>query len=172
MSENGIRFEFIDEQTLLTVDFERMRRAVAKILEDAGVTRGAMEIAVVAAEPMHEMNVQFLGHDYVTDVLAFALEDDRDAGLLEGNIVVCSDFAVERAPDYDWPPEDELLMYAIHGALHLVGYDDHSPEDAPLMRAKEREYLEYVGVDSTRARQGDDGDLAAEGIRLNARDNA
>ena len=172
MSEDGIRFEFIDEQTRLTVDFERMRRAVAKILADAGVTRGAMEIAVVAAEPMHEMNVQFLGHDYVTDVLAFALEDDRDAGLLEGNIVVCSDFAVERAPDYDWPPEDELLMYAIHGALHLVGYDDHSPEDAPLMRAKEREYLEYVGVDPTRARQGDDGDLAAEGIRLNARDNA
>ena len=172
MTESGIRFEFVDEQTLLTVDFERMRRAVAKILEDAGVTRGAMEIAVVPAEPMHEMNVQFLGHDYVTDVLAFALEDDRDAGLLEGNIVVCSDFAVERAPDYDWPPEDELLMYAIHGALHLVGYDDHSPEDAPLMRAKEREYLEYVGVDSTRARQGDDGDLAAEGIRLNARDNA
>ena len=156
MTESGIRFEFVDEQTLLTVDFERMRRAVAKILEDAGVTRGAMEIAVVAAEPMHEMNVQFLGHDYVTDVLAFALEDDLDAGLLEGNIVVCSDFAVERAPDYDWPPEDELLMYAIHGALHLVGYDDHSPEDAPLMRAKEREYLEYVGVDSTHARQGDD----------------
>ena len=155
MSDAGIRFEFIDEQSRLTVDFDRMRRAVAKILADAGVTRGVMEIAVVAAEPMHEMNVEFLGHDYVTDVLAFALEDDRAAGLLEGNIVVCSDFAVERAPDYEWPPEDELLMYAIHGALHLVGYDDHSPEDAPLMRAKEREYLEYVGVDASRARQGE-----------------
>ena len=155
MTDAGIRFDFIDEQTLLTVDFERMRRAVAKILADAGITRGAIEIAVVAAEPMHEMNVQFLGHDYVTDVLAFALEDDRDAGLLEGNIVVCSDFAAERASDYDWSPENELLMYVIHGALHLVGYDDHTPEDAPAMRAKEREYLEYVGVDASRARQGE-----------------
>ncbi len=156
MTKKEVTFEFVDEQSLLKVDFERIRRALAKILEDAGVTHGSMEVAVVAGEPMHAMNVQFLGHDYVTDVLAFALEDDIPNGLLEGDIVICSDFAVQRAPDYGWPPEDELLMYAIHGALHLVGYDDHTPEDAPLMHAKEREYLEYVGVDAHNARYGEE----------------
>lgn len=149
---NRIVYDFADEQNVLKVDFERMERAVAKILTDAGVTRGRMEIAVVESEPMHEMNVQFLGHDYPTDVLAFALEDDLDRGRLEGNIVVCSDVAVECAADVGWAPEEELLLYVIHGALHLVGYDDHSPEDAPIMHKKEREYLNYVGVDGSRSR--------------------
>ena len=151
-SESQIVFEFIDEQSLLQVDFERMERAITRILSDAGVTRGRMEIAVLESEPMHAMNVEFLGHDYPTDVLAFALEDDIPRGLLEGNIVVCSAVAADMAPQFGWSAEDELLLYAIHGALHLVGYDDHTPEDAPLMHAKEREYLQFVGVDGSRSR--------------------
>ncbi|MCF0233828.1 MAG: rRNA maturation RNase YbeY, partial [Thermoguttaceae bacterium] len=128
-----LEFDFIDEQDSMRVDFDRMRRVVEAILRDAGATRGRMEYAVVASEPMHEMNVQFLGHDYPTDVLAFALEDDLEHGYLEGNVVVCPDVAIERAPEYGWPAEDELLLYAVHGTLHLVGYDDHTPEDAPLL---------------------------------------
>jgi probable rRNA maturation factor len=104
-------------------------------------------IDVLDAEPMRETNVQFLGHDYPTDVLAFALEDDLENGLLEGNVLVCPDVAAERAPEFGWDAAEELLLYVIHGALHLVGYDDHSPEDAPTMRAKEREYLAFVGVE-------------------------
>lgn len=152
MSAPKIEFEFIDEQKTLVVDFERMRRAMTRILLDAGVVRGRMEVMVLESEPMHEMNVEFLGHDYPTDVLAFALEDDIPNGRLEGNIAICSDVAVEIAPEYGWSPEEELLLYAIHGTLHLVGYDDHTPEDAPLMHAKEREYLQCVGVDGTRSR--------------------
>ena len=147
-----IVFDFIDDQELLNVDFDRMERAIAKILADAGVTAGKIEIAVVAAEPMHAMNVEFLGHDYPTDVLAFPMDGGPGLGYLEGNIVVCSDVAAERAKDYGWGAEEELLLYAIHGALHLVGYDDHAPEDAPEMHAKEREYLQYVGVDGSRSR--------------------
>lgn len=145
---DGVAFEFLDErETETPIDFERMERAVAKILADAGVERGRMEIVVLDAEPMRETNVQFLGHDYPTDVLAFALEDDLENGLLEGNVLVCPDVAAERAPEFGWDAAEELLLYVIHGALHLVGYDDHSPEDAPTMRAKEREYLAFVGVE-------------------------
>ncbi|MBQ7028854.1 MAG: rRNA maturation RNase YbeY [Thermoguttaceae bacterium] len=145
---DGVEFEFLDErETETPIDFERMERAVAKILADAGVERGRMEIVVLDSEPMRETNVQFLGHDYPTDVLAFALEDDLENGLLEGNVLVCPDVAAERAPEFGWDAAEELLLYVIHGALHLVGYDDHSPEDAPTMRAKEREYLAFVGVE-------------------------
>lgn len=145
---DGVAFEFIDErETETPIDFDRMERAVAKILADAGVERGRMEVVVLDAEPMRETNVQFLGHDYPTDVLAFALEDDLENGLLEGNVLVCPDVAAERAPEFGWDAAEELLLYVIHGALHLVGYDDHSPEDAPTMRAKEREYLAFVGVE-------------------------
>ncbi len=154
-TKKSVVFDFVDEQELLTVDFERIERAVSKILTDAGVDSGRMEIVVLSAEPMRETNVQFLGHDYPTDVLAFALEDDLENGFLEGNVIICSDVAAERAPEFGWSAEDELLLYAIHGSLHLVGYDDHSPEDAPEMRAKEREYLAFVGVDGSKARADD-----------------
>ena len=142
--ETKFQIELVDEQTLLKIDFERMKRVVTKIFADAGYKKVTLEIAVVEAEPMHEMNVQFLGHDYPTDVLAFPMEDDKKRGIFEGNIVVCSDVAADLAKDYHWPPEDELLLYVTHGALHLVGYDDHAMEDAPVMHAKEREYLAYV----------------------------
>lgn len=145
---DGVAFEFVDErETETPIDFDRMERAIAKILADAGVERGRMEVVVLDAEPMRETNVQFLGHDYPTDVLAFALEDDLENGILEGNVLICPDVAAERAPEFGWDAAEELLLYAIHGTLHLVGYDDHSPEDAPTMRAKEREYLAFVGVD-------------------------
>ena len=149
------QIELVDEQTALKIDFERMKRVVTKIFTDAGYDRVTLEIAVVESAPMHEMNVQFLGHDYPTDVLAFPLEDDAARGRFVGNIVVCSDVAIDLAKDYNWSAEDELLLYVTHGALHLVGYDDHAPEDAPIMHAKEREYLAYVGVDASHSREGE-----------------
>ncbi|MBQ9128538.1 MAG: hypothetical protein IJY15_12365 [Thermoguttaceae bacterium] len=61
---DGVAFEFIDErETETPIDFDRMERAVAKILADAGVERGRMEIVVLDSEPMRETNVRFLGHD-------------------------------------------------------------------------------------------------------------
>ncbi len=152
---DGVEFEFSNEQSALPVDFDRIERALRVILADAGVTGGRIELVVLEAEPMHKMNVEFLGHDYPTDVLAFNLGDPAVLDRLEANIAVCSDVAVESAPFYNWAPEDELLLYAIHGALHLVGYDDHTPEDAPIMRAKEREYLAVVGVDGARSLEGE-----------------
>ena len=161
MTEPDYQFEFIDEQSALEIDFERMKRAISCILADEGYVRAKLELVALDAEPMHELNVQFLGHDYPTDVLAFPNAVDPDSGTLEGEIVVCPDVAIEYAKDYvakdyAWSPEDETLLYAIHGALHLVGYDDHSPEDAPIMHAKEREYLARVGVDGSRSRAGEE----------------
>ena len=151
----SVEFQFSDESKLFRVDFERIEKALRKILADAGVLRGRIELVVLSAEPMHKINVEFLGHDYPTDVLAFALDDQNDPTLLEGNIAICSDVAAEFAQKYRWAREDELLLYAIHGALHLVGYDDHNPDGAEIMHAKEREYLAYVGVDGSRSREGE-----------------
>ena len=155
-TEEDYAFAAFDEQSLMTVDFERMQRVATLILRDAGVKRAKLEFVVLEAEPMREMNVQFLGHDYATDVLAFPIERDLKRGALEGSVVVCSDVAQERAKDFNWSPEEELLLYVAHGMLHLVGYDDHSPSDAPIMRAKEREYLAAVGVDASKAREGEE----------------
>ena len=76
------------------------------------------------------------------------MDSDPGAALLEGSVVVSDETALSRAGDYGWPAENELLLYVVHGVLHLVGYDDHAPDDEKLMRAKEREYLALAGIDS------------------------
>ena len=66
-------------------------------------------------------------------------------GYLEGEVVVSTETAEAAAPNYEWTPNDELLLYVIHGILHLVGYDDHAPDDCSAMRERERHYMERFG---------------------------
>ena len=99
---------------------------------------------MVDHETMHGLNLRFLKHDYPTDVLTFPLGES--ARVLEGEIVVNADYAADEAPGFGWPMQHELLLYVIHGALHLVDYDDKLPAAAAAMRAAERKYLQILGI--------------------------
>ena len=145
---DGPRIEITNESGKVPFDSERAAGLIRRILADGGVRRGVMEVTVVDDPAIHRLNAQFLGHDRPTDVLAFEMESDPGAALLEGSVVVSDETALSRAGDYGWPAENELLLYVVHGVLHLVGYDDHAPDDEKLMRAKEREYLALAGIAS------------------------
>jgi probable rRNA maturation factor len=127
------------EHPTAVVDAKRLRRAVQAILTDAGITSGEISIAIVNDARMHELNRRYLNHDYPTDVLSFVLA--RDGDRLDGQIIVSADYAAREAARYGWNADDELLLYTIHGALHLVGHDDLSPEAKRVMREQERRYL-------------------------------
>lgn len=126
------------------VDEKRLRRAVKAILTDAGIARGEVSIAVVDDARMHELNRRYLDHDYPTDVLSFVLA--RDGDHLDGQIIVSADYAAREAVRYGWNADDELLLYTIHGALHLAGYDDLNPDANREMRQAERKYLAQFGL--------------------------
>src|SRR5689334_2364041 len=113
-----IRIDISDEQTAVSADEDRLRRAVEMILADAGITEGSVSLALVDDPTIHELNNRFLSHDEPTDVLSFALEERP--GYLEGEIIVSGDTAVSSGRRFGWPANDELLLYAIHGTLHLV----------------------------------------------------
>ena len=103
-----------------------------------------MSIAVVDDARMHELNRRYLDHDYPTDVLSFVLA--HVGNHLDGQIVVSFDYAAREAARYGWNADDELLLYVIHGSLHLVGYDDLNPEVKQEMRAAEQKYLAQFGL--------------------------
>ena len=145
--DRKIDIDIINESGILPLHEETVRTILLKILTDADFRRGRMEIVVVDNPTIHKLNVQFLGHDYPTDVLSFEMDRDDGDGFLEGNVIVSDETARDRAAEFGWPAENELLLYIVHGTLHLVGYDDHSPEDEPIMRAKEKEYLALAGID-------------------------
>ena len=98
------------------------------VLSAAGLKEAEVSLAIVDDRTIQQLNRQYLDHDEPTDVLSFLLE--REVGRLEGEIVVSRDTAASSAPAYGWTPADELLLYVIHGALHLVGFDDTTPDAA------------------------------------------
>lgn len=126
------------------VDEASLVAAIRQVLVPAGYTSGEISIAVVNDTRMHELNRQYLEHDYPTDVLSFVL--DEQEGSLEGEIIVSADYAAREAERFQWSVQDELLLYVIHGALHLIGYDDQTPAAKQQMRAQEKLHLAAFGL--------------------------
>jgi probable rRNA maturation factor len=102
-------------------------------------------VAVVDGATIHDLNRRYLSHDYPTDVLSFVLDDED--GHLEGEVVVSAETAVRVAAEVGWPSAAELLLYVIHGALHLVGFNDKSPLEAVEMQSAEARYLARFGYE-------------------------
>ena len=63
---------------------------------------------------------------------------------INGEIIISADTAVRNARAYQTSPQQEILLYVIHGILHLLGYDDHSPDDIQEMRRKEAELMSVL----------------------------
>ncbi|MEM8866162.1 MAG: rRNA maturation RNase YbeY [Planctomycetota bacterium] len=133
-----------NQQELLQLDASRLESAARAILQDANRLSGGISIVVVDDATIRPLNAEFLGHDYETDVLSFAIEDRGDH--LEGEVIVSAETAITNAADYGWPAEHELLLYVIHGVLHLVGYRDKADADVADMRHAEAKYLDRFGV--------------------------
>ena len=139
-----IDIQLTDQQSTLPVDVQRLKQAARLILEDHGPDAVLVSIAVVDDLTIHELNRRFLQHDYPTDVLSFVLE--QQDGRLEGEVIVSTDTAVSQAGEYGVQPADELLLYVVHGVLHLVGFDDKSPDLRRRMRCAEQHYLEQFDI--------------------------
>ena len=81
-----------------------------------------------------EINNQFLGHDYYTEIITFDYCEGRD---ISGELYISIDTVKANAEEYEQPFETELHRVIIHGILHLLGWDDHCDEDIAEMRAAE-----------------------------------
>src|SRR5438477_9658406 len=142
-----LSIEVNSDQQPHVIDRARLKKAVRLILEDAGIKSAEISIAVVSDERIHELNRQYLQHDYPTDVLSFVLDHNQDKQSLDGEIIVSADHAASQALQYGWSASDELLLYVIHGCLHLVGYDDTTAEAKRAMREAEAEFLWRFGLE-------------------------
>ena len=92
---------------------------------------------------LHEMNVSYLNHDTLTDVITFQYSES-DSATIEGDIFISIDRIKENAATYKVAIEQELNRVIVHGTLHLLGYGDKSPKEKQLMTNKENEYLELL----------------------------
>jgi probable rRNA maturation factor len=127
------------------LDFQRLKEAARTVLEGEGVRACKVTLALVDNAHIHRLNKQFLEHDEPTDVLTFPYTD-LNSKLLEGEVVIGYEVATENAADRGHQLNWELLLYVIHGCLHLCGYDDTDDASVREIRAKERSYLVQLGL--------------------------
>jgi probable rRNA maturation factor len=130
-----------------------IRRAVRIVLAAQDIAEAEISVAVVSDDEIHRVNREHLAHDFPTDVISFLYESDESPRRIEGEIVVSADTAAREAPRHGWEARSELLLYVVHGLLHLSGFDDLSPAVKRVMRREERRMMALLGVEKA-ARPG------------------
>ena len=105
-----------------------------------------MSLALVGDARMAKLHAQFMGIAGPTDVLTFPLDEDARGRVTSGEVVVCVPEARRRAKDHKERPERELLLYALHGMLHLCGFDDRTDRGFARMHRAEDMILTQLGV--------------------------
>lgn len=89
-------------------------------------------------EYLHKINVEFLKHDDLTDIISF----DYSVGkIIQGDIFISVERVADNAKDFEVSFDDELRRVLVHGVLHYCGYKDKTDSDFKLMRDKENHYL-------------------------------
>ena len=129
------------------LDFQGLKSAARAVLEGERVTKAKITFAFVSDPHIHRLNKQYLNHDEPTDVLTFPYSGPpKPNQTLEGEVVVGYETAKEYAADRGHGVELELLLYVIHGCLHLCGHDDTTDAATAKMRERERHYLQLLNL--------------------------
>ena len=111
-----------------------------------------VSVTFVSMEEIHELNLQYREVDSPTDVLSFPqfwdLEDDiPEVGPIElGDVIICKDKAEEQAKEFGHSFEREIIYLFTHSILHLLGYDHMEEDEKAVMRAREEEIMDYLGI--------------------------
>jgi len=114
------------------------RSWIIECIKTEGKETGDISFVFCSDEFLHKMNVEYLSHDTLTDVITFDYTED---GIISGDIFISIPRVKENASVYSKYFIEELNRVMIHGVLHLCGYKDKSSKDSKLMRQKEDEKL-------------------------------
>lgn len=116
-------------------------------------TQGEVTLVITDDRGIQELNRDFLGIDAPTDVLAFSAQGGGepfvfapDTGRYLGDVIISYPRALEQAEELGHPVEQELVLLAVHGVLHLLGYDHADENEKTLMWAKQEEILQSLGA--------------------------
>jgi probable rRNA maturation factor len=142
------------------IDIQRiktnLRHAAAALIKTGETEIARISVLIVNDARMIELHRQHVGNSSTTDVLTFDLRE-KPGQPVEADLVLCADEAARRADEHGHSIERELLLYALHGLLHCVGYDDHDDAGWRRMHAREDELLTAIGVGATFRRDSERG---------------
>ena len=131
-------------------EINELKELLENVAKDEKLDNGEFNVIIVDNEKIKDINKQYRNIDKVTDVISFALEDDKTFVIKDyrmlGDIYISLDKAKEQAEEYNHSFKREFSFLAIHGLLHLLGYDHMKKEDEEIMFKKQEEVLNKYGI--------------------------
>lgn len=122
-----------------------MRRWIEEVIRLEGYKAGEINYIFCSSEYHRQMNRDFLGHDYYTDVITFEERESRvEEGIVAGEVYIDVATVTDNAEIYNSLPVNEMRRVIVHGALHLCGHKDKSPWAEKQMRRLENRYLKLL----------------------------
>ena len=126
-------------ETDFSLDNEEALAAwISSVIVAEGCTEDEINYVFCDDAYLHQLNVEFLQHDTLTDIISF---DYSIGKKLQGDIFISIERVRENAAEYNVDFDEELKRVMVHGVLHYCGYKDKSDEEEKLMREKENHYL-------------------------------
>lgn len=115
-----------------------LKRIISRIISDAGLKGGVADIVITTDGKVYEINREFLGHDYYTDIITFNYNRGKS---VNGEIYISAQRVKENAEKFGVTLNSEIRRVIFHGFLHLCGYDDSTAEGKKRMSEMEEMYL-------------------------------
>lgn len=119
---------------------------VKEVCSELSLRVSSLEINFMNSEQIHEINVQYLNHDFSTDIITFNYSEEKT--ILDGELFISLEDARENAKKFKVFFENEVVRLIIHGILHMIGYDDTKPELKRRMKRKENELVKKIWKNS------------------------
>ena len=121
------------------------KRAIREWLREVAQCEGEYSVGeinyIFCPSSLHrQMNIEFVGHDYFTDIITFDYSD-LEEGYISGDIYIDYQTVADNARIYGTTAEQEMRRIVVHGVLHLCGQGDKTPETEAVMHSKEDKYL-------------------------------
>ncbi|MBD9106114.1 rRNA maturation RNase YbeY [bacterium] len=133
----------------LKKETDKLYELLAFALKREKLDNVEFNVIFVDSNTIHDINKTYRNVDRVTDVISFALEDNKTIELdhrLLGDIYICVERAEEQAKEYGHSFLRELAFLTIHGLLHLLGYDHMEKEEEKIMFQKQEDILNEFGI--------------------------
>jgi len=130
----------------ISLDFDEVNHIIwlSNVIKNEGRIEGDLSYLFCDDDHLHKLNVEFLNHDTLTDIITF---DNSFGNTLSGDICISIDRVLDNAKDFGVSFDEELRRVLVHGVLHLCGYKDKSKNEAVLMREKEEEKMHMFHVE-------------------------
>ena len=130
-----------DSTTYRLRDKRKIAAWLKRVAHEEGYSLGDVNYIFCSSEVHRKMNIDFIGHDYFTDIITFDYSDLKGEGVVSGDIFIDVDTVADNARIYGATKRDEMLRVVVHGVLHLCGQKDKTPRAEKQMHRKEDKYI-------------------------------